>query len=50
MLGNCCGQVAQSAIGRNCHIGKDAVVVGSYLLEGVRIHNGAQVRFARTGC
>ncbi|BDA43794.1 Translation initiation factor eIF-2B subunit epsilon [Coccomyxa sp. Obi] len=36
-------EVAQSVIGRNCHIGKDAVVVGSYLLEGVRIHNGAQV-------
>lgn len=35
--------MAQSVIGRNCHIGKAAVVVGSYLLEGVRIHNGAQV-------
>lgn len=39
-------QVVESVIGRNCHIGKDAVVVGSYLLEGVRIHTGAQVYFS----
>jgi NDP-sugar pyrophosphorylase family protein len=36
-------QVAGSIIGRNCLIGKDAIVLGSYLLEGVRIHAGAQV-------
>jgi translation initiation factor eIF-2B subunit epsilon len=36
-------QVEASVIGRNCHIGKGAVVVGSYLLDGVRVQPQARV-------
>ncbi len=36
-------QVVASVVGRDCHIGRGARISGSYLLDGVVVHPGAQV-------